>query len=131
MASAAAGGLVLGVALVGVFPLLAPQPAFGQDLDDATIDALPVIRMFDFGYDPVVVDAEPGAGGAYRARIKNPTALPHTFTIEALDLEVFVPAGRWAVLELAPDDLAGAPLAVVCTIGDHLALGMAGVVETG
>jgi hypothetical protein len=127
--SAVAGGLVVGVALTALFPLLAPQPASGQGLDADAIDALPVIRMFDFGYDPIVVEA--GSGEPYRARITNPTALPHTFTIEALDLEVFVPAGRWAVLELHATDLAGAPLAVICTIGDHLALGMAGVVEVG
>jgi hypothetical protein len=125
--SVVAGGLALGVAATALFPVLAPQPAYGQGLDADAIEALPVIRMFDFGYDPIAVDAV--AGEPYRARITNPTALPHTFTIEALDLEVFVPAGRWAIVELDADDLSGAPLAVVCTIGDHLSLGMAGVVE--
>jgi hypothetical protein len=125
--SLAAGGLALGFGLVAVFPALAPQPAFGEGLDDEATQALPVIELLDYAYDPVVVEA--GADGVYRARLVNPTDLPHTFTIESIDLEVFVPAGRWAVLELSPDDLAGAPLAVICTIGDHLALGMAGVVE--
>jgi hypothetical protein len=119
--------LALGFGLVAVFPALAPQPAFGEGLDDEATQALPVIELLDYAYDPVVVEA--GADGVYRARLVNPTDLPHTFTIESIDLEVFVPAGRWAVLELSPDDLAGAPLAVICTIGDHLALGMAGVVE--
>jgi hypothetical protein len=126
--SALAGaGLVLGLGLVAVFPALSPQPAFGQGLDDETISELPVIEMLNYAYDPVVVEV--GIDGVYRARLVNPSDAPHTFTIESIDLEVFVPAGRWAVLELTPDDLSAGPLAVVCTIGDHLALGMAGVVE--
>jgi hypothetical protein len=125
--SLAVGGLALGFGLVAVFPALAPQPAFGQGLDDETTQALPVIELLNFAYDPVVVEV--GADGTYRARLVNPSDAPHTFTIESIDLEVYVPPGRWTVLELSPDDLAGAPLAVICTIGDHLALGMAGVVE--
>lgn len=103
------------------------QPAFGQDLDDDEITRLPVIQLLNFGYDPVVVEAP--AGEPYRARLDNASDLPHTFTIEALDIEVFVPAGRWAIIELDPDALADAPLAVICTIGDHLAQGMASVIE--
>lgn len=127
--SLAAGGVALGVGLVALFPVLSPQPAFGEGLDDETIAELPVIELLNFAYDPVVVEA--GADGAYRARLVNPSDAPHTFTVESIDLEVFVPAGRWAVLELSEEDLAGAPLAVICTIGDHLALGMAAVVEVG
>jgi hypothetical protein len=125
--AAVAGGVGVGVALIAVFPILAPQPAFGAGLDSGTLDALPVIEMRDFGYDPVIAQAT--AGERYLARVTNPTALPHTLTIESLDVEVFVPAGRWAVLEIDADDLADAPLAVICTIGDHLVLGMAGVIE--
>lgn len=128
--AAVAGGLVFGAALIGVFPMLAPQPAFGQELGTAEIDTLPVITMYDYGYSPTIVEAT-GDDEPYRARIDNPTELPHTFTIESLDLEVFVPAGRWAVLEIDVEKgLVQAPLAVICTIGDHLSLGMAGVVET-
>ena len=93
----------------------------------AAIAGLPVIELLDFRYEPVVVEAV--GGEVYRARLHNPTELPHTFTVDSLDLEVFVPAGRWAVLEIGADALAAAPLTVVCTIGDHLAQGMAGVVE--
>ncbi len=121
------GGLALGVALVAMFPALSPQPAFGQSLDDDAVAALSVIEMVNFAYDPVVVDA--GTDAPFRARLVNPSDVPHTFTIEAIDLEVYVPAGRWAVLELTVDDLAASPLTVICTIGDHLSLGMAGVVE--
>lgn len=125
--SLAGGGVALGLGLVAVFPALSPQPAFGQGLDREVIDELPVIEMLNYSYDPIVVEV--GAHGVYRARLANPSDAPHTFTIDSIDLEVYVPANRWAVLELSPDDLAGAPLAVVCTIGDHLALGMAGAVE--
>ena len=121
------GGLALGVAFVATFPALSPQPAFGKGLDDDSVAALPVIEMVNFAYDPVVVEA--GTDAPFRARVVNPSDAPHTFTIEAIDLEVYVPAGRWAVLELTQGDLAGAPLTVICTIGDHLTLGMAGVVE--
>ena len=121
------GGVALGVALLAVFPALAPQPAFGQNLDAGSVGQLPVIELLNYAYDPMVIEA--GADGTYRARLVNPSDEPHTFTIESIGLEVFVPAGRWAVLELTEDDLAGAPLAVICTIGDHLALGMAAVVE--
>ena len=121
------GGLALGVALVAMFPALSPQPAFGQSLDDDAVAALSVIEMVNFAYDPVVVDA--GTDAPFRARLVNPSDVPHTFTIEAIDLEVYVPAGRWAVLALTVDDLAASPLTVICTIGDHLSLGMAGVVE--
>jgi hypothetical protein len=127
LASATAGGVVLGVALIAVFPALSPQPAFGQDLGADAIAALPVIEMRNFSFAPTVVEVAPDE--TYRARVTNPSNLPHTLTIEALDIEVFVPAGRWAVLELEAGDLAGAPLSVICTIGDHLSLGMAGVVE--
>lgn len=121
-------GLVLGVALLAVFPALAPQPAFGQGLGDDDVDELPVIELLDYRYEPIVVQAD--SGNVYRAKLDNPSDAAHTFTIESIDLEVYVPAGRWAILELDVDDLAGAPLAVICTIGDHLALGMAGSVET-
>jgi hypothetical protein len=125
-----AGGVALGVALLAVFPALAPQPAFGHGLDDDAIAQLPVVELLDFRFEPITVVAS--SGETYRARLENPTDVPHTFTIESIDLEVYVPAGRWAVLEIDAADLApGAPLAVVCTIGDHLSLGMAGVVEVG
>ncbi|HYN32249.1 MAG TPA: hypothetical protein VES40_06470 [Ilumatobacteraceae bacterium] len=127
LASAAAGGVVLGVALIAVFPALSPQAAFGQDLDADAIAALPVIEMRNYGYAPAVVQVT--SAGTYRARVTNPSNLPHTLTIESLDIEVFVPAGRWAVLELEADDLVDAPLSMICTIGDHLSLGMAGVIE--
>ena len=129
LATQVGGGIALGLALLAVFPALAPQPAFGQGLDDGAIAELPVIELLDFRYEPVEVMASPGE--TYRARLENPTDVPHTFTIESIDLEVFVPAGRWAILELDADDLAAGPLAVICTIGDHLALGMAGVVTAG
>jgi hypothetical protein len=127
MAGGVAAALALGVVLVAVFPVLSTQPGFGGDLDAAAVDALPVIELVNFRYEPIVVDAP--RGETFRARLDNPSDLPHTFTIEALDLEVYVPAGRWAILEIGADAVGAGPLPVVCTIGDHLTLGMAGVVE--
>jgi hypothetical protein len=129
LATGVAGALGLGAVLVAVFPMLSPQPAFGRDLDDAAIEAMPVIELVNFAYEPIVVDALPGE--TFRARLENPSDLPHTFTVEALDLEVYLPAGRWAIVEIGADAVGSGPLAVVCTIGDHLSLGMAGVIEFG
>lgn len=129
LATGVAGALGLGAALVAVFPVLSPQPGFGRDLDGAAIESLPVIELVDFRYEPIVVDAP--VGEIFRARLDNPSELPHTFTVEALDLEVYVPAGRWAIVEIDADATRSGALAVVCTIGDHLSQGMAGVIEFG
>jgi hypothetical protein len=124
-----AAALGLGATLVAVFPMLSPQPAFGRDLDDTAIESLPVIELVNFAYEPIVVEALPGE--PFRARLENPSDLPHTFTVEALDLEVYLPARRWAIIEIESESTESGPLAVVCTIGDHLSLGMAGVIEFG
>ncbi len=127
LATGVVAALGLGAALVAVFPMLSPQPAFGRGLDDAAIESLPVVELVNFRYEPIVTDTP--RSETFRARLENPSDLPHTFTIEALDLEVYVPAGRWAILEIGADALDDGPLAVICTIGDHLPLGMAGVIE--
>jgi hypothetical protein len=129
VATGVAAALGLGAALVAVFPLLSPQPVFGGDLDATAIDSLPVIELVNFRYEPVVIDTP--RGETFRARLVNPSDLPHTFTVEAFDLEVYLPAGRWAIVEIEADAVESSPLAVVCTIGDHLSLGMAGVIEFG
>jgi hypothetical protein len=129
MATGVAAALGLGAVLVAVFPALSPQPAFGGDLDARAIESLPVIELVNFRYEPIVVEAP--RAETLRARLVNPSDLPHTFTVESLDLEIYLPAGRWAILEIGADAVESGPLAVVCTIGDHLALGMAGVIELG
>ena len=125
-------GLVLGVGLVPLFSALAPQPGFGGDLSTEELDALPVIEMLNFGYDPPIVSLQ--EGDIYRAKVVNPSDLPHTITIEAIeaiDLEVYVPAGRWSVIEIDGAELAAGQLDLFCSIGDHRAQGMQALLEVG
>ena len=49
---------------------------------------------------------------------------------DALDLEVWVPAGRWAVLEFDAGRLADS-VPFYCSVGDHRDLGMSGLLELG
>ena len=56
----------------------------------------------------------------------NDTAVPHTFTATSLGVDVYVPAGRDAVVRLPAS---GAAVPVICTIGDHADLGMVATVR--
>ena len=122
-------GLVLGAGLIPLFSTLAPQPGFGGDLSTEEIGALPVIEMLNFGYDPPIVSLQEGE--FYRAKVINPSDLPHTITIKAIDLEVWVPAGRWSVIEIDGAELAAGQLELVCSVGDHRAKGMLALLEVG
>ena len=122
-------GLVLGAGLIPLFSALAPQAGFGHDLTSEEIDALPVIEMLNFGYNPPIVSLQ--EGDIYRAKVVNPSDLPHTITIEAIDLEVWVPAGRWSVIEIDGAELAAGQLELFCSVGDHQAKGMQAVLEVG
>lgn len=124
---AAVVGVSIGVMLLGVFPVLSPQPAYGSDLSADQISELPVIAMVNYAYglpSTDIASMEP-----YLAKLVNPSDLPHTFTIESLDLEVYVPAERWAVVEIDPAQLANDTLTIICTIGDHLDQGMTARVD--
>lgn len=122
-----AAGLVLGVALVPVFTALSAQPGFGRDLTSEELDALPVIELLNYRYEPPIVSVS--RDGVYRARLTNPSDLPHTVTIDAIDLEVFVPAGRWSVIEIQGSELSTGQLELFCSIGDHLQKGMKAQLE--
>lgn len=122
-------GIALGVALLPVFPALSPQPDFGQDLTSEELDALPVIEMLNYFYEPPTVTV--AADGMLRARLDNPSDLPHTVTIDELDLEVYVPAGRWSVIEIDGSELAANRYELYCSIGDHRPLGMHAVLNIG
>lgn len=120
-------GLALGVGLFPVFSALSSQPGFGGDLSAAELDSLPAIEMLNFRYEPPIVSLR--ADDTYRARVVNDSDLPHTITIDAIDLEVFVPAGRWAVIEIDGAELAAGQLELFCSIGDHRAQGMVALLE--
>ncbi len=120
------GGSVLGALLLLIAPVVSRQPAFGRDLTDEELAALPVIDLLNYRYEPALLTVE--ATGTQWFRLDNPSSLPHTVTVESLDLEVWVPAGRWAVLELDADKLAD-PVAFYCSVGDHRDLGMSGLIE--
>lgn len=122
-------GLALGVGLFPVFAALSPEPGFGGDLSAAELDSLPVIAMLNFRYEPPIVSL--WADDTYRARVVNDSDLPHTITIDAIDLEVFVPAGRWAVIEIDGAELAAGQRELFCSIGDHRAQGMVALLEVG
>ena len=121
------GGIGLGLALIPLFAELAPQPGFGRDLDRSEIEALPVIEMLNFRFEPAIVSVD--SNGVYRAKVVNPSDLPHTITLDALDLEVFVPAGRWSIIEIEGADLVAGQLEIYCSIGDHRAEGMLALLE--
>ncbi len=108
---------------------LSPQPGFGGDLTTEELDALPVIETLNFGYNPPIVSLQ--EGDIYRAKVVNPSDLPHTITIEAIDLEVDVPVGRWSVIEIVGSELAAGQLELFCSIGDHQAKGMQALLEVG
>lgn len=124
---AAAGGVGLGVALLGLFPLLSDQPADASDLSADEIAELPEVALVNYAYG--LPDTEIPSTETYRAKLVNPSDLPHTFTIDALDVDVYVPAGRWAIVEFDPRPRAVGPVTVVCTIGDHETLGMTATLE--
>lgn len=112
--------LVGAVAFAGLIGLVDPQPDLGSGLDAATRDALPTVVMVNYAYgvEPVTVD-----GDRLRVRLENDSDLPHTFSVDALDLDVFVPAGRDAYVDVViPPSVGG--LDVYCAVGDHEALGM-------
>lgn len=122
-------GVALGFALLLVFPALSAQPNFGGDLTAAELDALPVIELLNYRYEPPVVSVAPD--GMLRAKLDNPSDLPHTVTIDELDLEVYVPAGRWSVIEIDGQELAATRYELYCSIGDHRPLGMQALLEIG
>lgn len=117
------GGLALGAVMIVGIQALEPHPAFGDDLGDEEVAALPVIELVNYGYladGPITVPSD----ATFRARLDNPSDLPHTFTVEELDVEVYVPAGRWAIVELDGTLLVGDDVEIICTVGDHLEQGM-------
>jgi hypothetical protein len=105
---------------------LDPQPDLGRGLDAATRASLPEVTLVNFAYglpaDDLIVDVD--GSERLRALFDNPSDLPHTFTIDALDVDVYVPAGRRTYVDIAIERTAAQPLSIHCAIGDHRDLGM-------
>ncbi len=123
---AAVGGLALGLAFLVLAPAVADHPGFGRDLSHAELAALPTIDLLNDRYDPGVVTID--RSGTHRFRLDNPTDVPHTVTIDAIDLEVWVPARRWSVIEFDAGELPET-VAFHCSVGEHRQRGMSGVLE--
>ncbi len=105
-----------------------PQPDLGRDLGADERNALVDIGLVNFAFavpsgavDDYVVTTDGVA--RFRARLVNDSDLPHTFTIEAFGLDVYVPAGRDAVVDVDARATTSA-VRVVCLVGDHADLGM-------
>ncbi len=101
-----------------------PQPDLGRDLTSAERAAAPTVQLVNFAYglpeSALVVDVDGTA--RLTAHMVNDSDLPHTFTIDELGLDVYVPAGRATYVDVAVER--SGPFEVLCTIGDHRSLGM-------
>jgi hypothetical protein len=124
-----AGGSALGALMIAALSALHGHPGFGQDLSAQTIDSLPAIDLLNYAYD--VPDLKVTDAEGLTVRLDNPSNLPHSVTIDSLNINVFVPAGRSSVLELTAEQLRQerGQLPVYCIVGDHKALGMARTLE--
>ncbi len=113
-------GALMIVAINSMFP----HPGFGQSLTPQAIDSLPVIEMLNYAYD--LSELQVVEGETFRAVVNNSTNLPHSLTIDSLDIDVYVPAGRFSIIEIDPERIPGSDEGVpmVCTIGEHEVLGM-------
>lgn len=122
-------GLIAILAAVGFavgLVTLDPQPDLGRGLDAATRATLPEVALVNFAYGLPAGDLIVAVDGRERLRVllDNPSDLPHTFTIDAAGVDVYVPAGRRTFVDIAIERMDAEPLSVHCAIGDHRDLGM-------
>lgn len=89
-----------------------------------TVESLPEIELLNYAYD--YPDLRVAEGTTFAAKVTNTTNLPHSVTIESLDIDLYVPAGRYSILEITPEQLQSIEtnLSMYCTIGEHRDLGM-------
>lgn len=121
--AAAAAGVAMGVVAVSTVAVIVVGGAGAAERAPDRL-ALPEIQLFDaaFGELRFAQDAD----GDRWALLVNDSALPHTFTVAENGVDVYVPAGRDAVVRLPASDT---PLPVICTIGDHADEGMVATVD--
>ncbi len=95
-----------------------PASAANDDITSAERAGAVDIEMIDFFF---VANSDDLTAGSV-VHLRNTGTLPHDFTLPALDTATFVPPGRNTYIRLpraAPGNTE-----IVCTIGDHLQLGM-------
>ncbi len=115
-------GVLAGAAMIAGLVRVNDLSTASITVEEAEKSRVPVINLLTYGYE--LPDLELRRGKVFHAVLNNPSSLPHTMTIDALGLEVYVPAKRRAVLEINPDQLRKSPLSVYCSVGNHKELGM-------
>lgn len=115
---------VAGFATLGTLILQTPA-TYGDELDAADRAQLPVVELLDFEFAALPPSLQPGE--TWTAVVRNPTDLPHTFTADQVGVDLYVPAGREAIVRFTAPE---APLVVICTIGDHADLGMVATIPS-
>jgi hypothetical protein len=125
LAGSLVGGSALGAIMIAALASIHSHPGFGQTLSAQTIASLPAIDLLNYAYD--IPDISVTGTESLTLRVDNPSNLPHSVTIDSLDINVFVPAGRSSVLEISAKQLqqTRGQLPIYCIVGDHKALGMA------
>lgn len=118
------GGALAGTAAVlGLIAVVDPQPDLGRSLSEDERAGLPTVALLDFAFAPTAVEV---VDDRMRVRLENPTRLPHTFAVDSLGIDVYVPPGRVTYVDVAvpAGALDGDGARVWCSIGDHEELGM-------
>lgn len=116
-------GLAMSLAVtpIVVLAVVGASPS-SADASDGIVDAARAaavdVEMIDTAF--VVAPSELRAGTV--VRLRNTGTLPHDFTIRELDVAVFVPSGRTTYVRLP--DASVDTFELICTVGDHLELGM-------
>lgn len=80
------------------------------------------IEAFSFGYTPGELQAK--AGEAIKLTITNSSGIPHTFTIDELQVDVRLSPGKTKTIEFTPNK--AGDFSYYCTIPGHKAAGMFG-----
>lgn len=125
LAGTLASGLGFGGVMIWTISALYPHPGFGRNVPTSALKSLPEIELLNYAYE--YPDLRVAEGATFTAKVTNRTNLPHSLTIESLGIDVYIPAGRYSVVEITPEQLQSieTKLSMYCTIGEHRSLGMA------
>ena len=112
--AALGAGLAVGAVVASGLLVLLPQG------DGAAVGESSVVDMVGFEYVPAQLRAD---AGSVAIRFANDSADNHSFTIDALGLDVQVPSGRERVVVV---EAQAGEYAVYCSVDDHRDQGMVG-----